>query len=131
MSESDEGQRLIDVYYAQSPEIAQLMITNTNLLQQGVATMESWQPALRSITFGAGNNATISAEQVEAMNGFLDALAAAGSSELQQVITTERAAIQLDTLVGQTMNEATRRTIGVDPAQLDLGYQVYLPFVQR
>jgi hypothetical protein len=131
MSESDEGQRLIDVYYAQSPEIAQLMIADTNLLQQGVATMESWQPALRSITFGAGNTATISAEQVEAMNGFLDALAAAGSSELQQVIAAERATIQLDTLVGQTMNEATRRTIGVDPAQLDLGYHVYLPVVQR
>jgi hypothetical protein len=65
------------------------------------------------------------------MNDFLDALEAAGSSELQQVIAAERATIQLDTLVGQTMNEATRRTIGVDPAQLDLGYQVYLPVAPR
>lgn len=131
MSQSDEGQRLIDVYYAQSPEIAQLMITNTNLLQQGVATMEIWQPSLRSLTTGAGGYVTITAEQVEAMNDFLDALEAAGSSELEQVIATERASIQLDTLVGQTINEATRTTIGVDPAQLDLGYQVYLPVVRQ
>jgi hypothetical protein len=65
------------------------------------------------------------------MNDFLDALEAAGSSELQQVIAAERATIQLDTLVGQTMNEATRTIIDVDPAQLDLGYQVYLPVAPR
>jgi hypothetical protein len=29
------------------------------------------------------------------------------------------------------MNEATRTIIDVDPAQLDLGYQVYLPVAPR
>jgi hypothetical protein len=84
---------------------------------------------LVQLTSGTGDRAVISDEHVQVTNVFLDNLVAAGSSELQQMLSQERATIQLDNLVGQTMNEATRNVIDVDPAELDLGEPVFLPYV--
>jgi predicted outer membrane repeat protein len=131
MRESAEGRRLIDVYYENSDEIARLMLADLDLMMQGVEALRAWQPELRALTSGTGDRAVISEEQVQATNAFLDALSAAGSPELQQMLSQERATIQFESLVGQTMNEATQNVIDVDPAELDLGEPVFLPFVTR
>lgn len=131
LRESAEGRRLVDVYYANGAEISGLMFANPGLMMQGIETLITWQPEVRALTSGSGDRALISEEHVQVTNAFLDNLAAAGSPELQQTLSQERATIQLDSLIGQTMNEATQNVIDVDPAELDLGEPVFLPYVTR
>lgn len=131
MSQSAEGQRQTDLYYTHSLEILRLMLADADLLAQGIDTLRTWQPALRALVNGSGDQVTITTADVQTMTEFLDALVTVGNPELQQAITTERTSLQLGSFVGQTINQATITSIGVDPTELDLGQRVYLPLVVR
>jgi hypothetical protein len=107
------------MYYTSNPEILFTVMLNESLRAQAVATVEMWQDNLRSLVYGDGS-AIISPAQVEAISSFLSNLSAAGSPELQQLISDELARLgPLTSFVGLTMREAKELVAGPS--------QVYLP----
>jgi len=106
LSETSAGQHYIDVYYAHSAEIANLMLADPELDDVGFATLDLFVPGLEALLDGQGDTVTITAEQVKQAEAFLDALSAAGSPELRQAIAEERARRPLEQTVGMTFDEA-------------------------
>jgi hypothetical protein len=103
--------------------VFQLLFTGGALRGEALTLLTLWQPNLQALVNGNGASATITARQAQALDSFLDTLAAAGSPALQQMIATERAALPpLPTFVGMTMEEAR----GVV-----LGYGLFLPVTMR
>lgn len=106
LSQTEAGQRYIDMYYTHSAEIADLLLADPALYDEGMATLELFVPGLQALVDGQGETVTVTAEQVQRAEAFLDALAAVGSPTLQQAIATERARRPLAQLVGMTMDQA-------------------------
>jgi hypothetical protein len=96
---------------------------NSRHVALAVTTLQLWRPNLQALVAGEGDNVTITAEQVAAVDAFLTDLMAVAGPELQQVITAERARLgPPEKYVGMTMSEARG---------LIVGYGVRLPFVSR
>ncbi|MCD6344422.1 MAG: hypothetical protein J7M17_02285, partial [Anaerolineae bacterium] len=92
--------------YTHSAEIANLMLADSELYDQGIATLELFIPGLEALLDGQGDTVIITADQVEQTEAFLDALSAAGSPVLQQAIAGERARRPLAPLAGMTFAQA-------------------------
>ena len=118
------GKRYIDMYYHTTPEIVRiLMLNQTNLGDEAVSVVELWQNNLYSLVDSDGS-AIITQAQVDAVKTFLTNLAAAGSTELQQLIADELARLgPLDDYTGLTVKEAKSKAIG-DP-------MIYLPLLMK
>ncbi len=106
LSQTEAGQYYIDVYYMHSTEITDLILADPALYDEGMATLELFVPGLQALVDGQGEAVTITAEQVQRAEAFLDALAAVGSPALRQAIATERTRRPLAQLVGMTMDQA-------------------------
>jgi hypothetical protein len=106
LDETSAGQHYIDVYYTHSAEIAGLMLTDPELDDMGLATLDLFVAGLEALLDGHGDTVTITADQVTQAQAFLDALSAAGSPALQQAIAEERARRPLVQMVGMTFDEA-------------------------
>lgn len=113
LAETPEGRRLIELFYQHDPEILSLLLAGPALWEEGEATLLLWEPNLQALLDGQGQNAVITAEQVQAMQSFLDHLSAASSPGLQQVIAEEQARLgALEDFVGLTMDEARDAVVG-------------------
>jgi len=106
LSQTPEGQRLTLLYYAHSAEIATLMLSDEVFDTQGLDTLNLFVPGLQALVDGNGNTVTITAEQVNAAQAFLDELSSIGSPELQQAIQAERERYHLESMIGLTMDQA-------------------------
>lgn len=107
------GRRYVDYYYDSYPEILRILLVDQPALgAQAVDTTVLFQPLLRDLLEGAGT-LPVSQTQADALDAFLDALALAASTELQQLLATERGLIgPLDDLVGLSGAEAATRILG-------------------
>lgn len=82
-----------------------------------------WEPNLWAIVRGKGDSAVITAEQVAAVDNFLESLSDVASPALQQTIAAERDRLPPpEDFVGMTMEEARGMVVG---------YDVYLPAVRQ
>ncbi len=117
-----DGRRYIDLYYTHNPEILGLLVNDLNLWDEGVATLETWQPNLQALVHGQGNAVTITAGQVKSITTFLDHVSASSSITLQQVISDELAARPLQGLIGLTVEQARAQWVG---------YGLFLPLIRR
>jgi hypothetical protein len=117
------GQRYVDMYYTNTPEILASVMLNEALRTEAVAVVEQWQPNLRNLIESDGS-ALITQAQVDAVESFLMNLSAVASPALQQLIADELQRLgPLDEYVGLTMKQARTQAIG-DPT-------LYLPLVGR
>jgi hypothetical protein len=116
-----DGRHYIDLFYTHNPEIQSLLDANPSLEAEALATLKLWQPNLWALVRGEGDSATITTEQVAAVDNFLSNLAAASSVELQQVIAFERDRLPPpQDFVGMKMDEARGLTVG---------YGTFLPMI--
>ncbi|MBI2758029.1 MAG: hypothetical protein HYX49_05060 [Chloroflexi bacterium] len=106
LSKTAEGQRYIDLYYANGPEISKLLWDNRDLANEALATLNLWQSNLQALVDGQGSSVTITEEQVQAIQTFLDHLSVKGSPALQQIIANERARRPLEQAVGMKVDQA-------------------------
>lgn len=107
LSQTPEGQHYIELYYANGPEIIQLLSNDPTLKDEAIATLQLWEPNLQALVDGQGGNVTITSGQVQAVQTFLDHLYAAGSPALRQTIDDEQAAKPLERTIGLPMNQAS------------------------
>ena len=112
MSNTSVGKQLTSLYYDHSAEIAALMLSDEKLYNQGFATLDLFTPGLQALADGKGVTATITAEQVDAVQVFLDELTTRGSPKLQQAIQKERERRPLEAMIGMSMDQAWRYVNG-------------------
>ncbi len=126
MVHSPEGRRYIDLYVENSPEIATLLITDSDLREEGFTTIDMFRPGFQALLEGRGDEAVITAGQIHAVEQFLDHLSSAASPELAQIIADEKADKPLSQLMGKTMAEAQSVLLenGLPEANAGAGYQV-------
>jgi hypothetical protein len=106
------GRHLRELYYAHTDEILRLLIANWGRWDEAFDTLVRFQPHLLALVEGRGAEVVVSAEDVQAVDRFLDHLAAAASPALASVLAQERAAAQLGQLVGLNMEQARRVLVG-------------------
>ena len=118
LNTSAEGRRYITLYYAHSAEIAAIMDAHVDLAEQGMNVIDALTPNLQALLDGQGNSVTITAEQVQQTQAFLDALLPYASPTLQQTITDERARRPLEEMTDKTMSQAWNSLNGYQLAWL-------------
>jgi hypothetical protein len=139
MAQSPEGQRLIDLYVDFSPNLAEAILPDPALTAEGDAVIELFVPGLQALVEGRGGEVTITQEQVDAVEAFLDHVAAVADSDLQQAIAQERSRRPLQAMVGSTMDQAWQRVNGyslewlppldpVDPLHVEHGDIIAVAF---
>lgn len=121
MKSTVSGNRYVNMYYTTTPEIAKiLMLDQTALGAEAVTVVELWQSNLASLVDGDGS-AVITQPQVDVMKTFLNNLSAAGSADLQQLISAELTSLgPLDDYVGLTMAEAAQMILTDETIYLPL-----------
>lgn len=124
MNQTPQGQHYTALYNQFSPELIQLILAHPELFGDAYATIMAWTPNMEALVMGEGASAMITQAQVDGLDDFLTSAAALGSTELQQRIASERAALPpLDTFVGQTMSQAQVTVLGTP----GFSHQAYLP----
>jgi len=107
LERSPNGPRYARLFYDHNAEIYGLLVEDAALRDEGLATLQLWQPDLQALLDGQGDSVTISAEQVQAVDDFLANLSAAASPALQEVIAEERAKLPPpEAFTGMTLEEA-------------------------
>ncbi len=106
LSATPEGQRLTDLYYAYIPNIIQVLIENPDLSDQSMEILDLFVPSLQALIDGNGDTVTITSEQVNSLQSFLDALVENGDPELQSVILSELENHPIAGMAGMTMDQA-------------------------
>ena len=112
MAQTTEGQRLIELYYRFSPNLADAILPDPVLTEEGLAVVELFVPGLEALVEGRGSEVTITRAQVDAVETFLDRVSAVADSDLQQVIADERARRPLQAMVELTIDQAWVRVNG-------------------
>lgn len=118
---SPEGSRYIDLYAEHSPELALILLADSDLREQGFETIDLFRPGLEALLEGRGDEVAITEAQVSAVEQFLDEIAAVANPALAQVIADERAANPLAQLSGMTMAEALGDLTDNQPPDAEAG----------
>jgi hypothetical protein len=106
LHQTSVGKHYIDLYYGYGIEITGILINNSALRDEAIDTLQSWEPKLRALVDGEGDTVFISQEELNAVDHFLSGLEIAGSNDLRTAIQSEKANLNMQGLVGLTMNEA-------------------------
>jgi hypothetical protein len=121
LAKSPEGNRYIDLYTEHSPELALILLADSELREQGFETIDLFRPGFEALLRGRGVEIGIKSAQASAVEQFLDEIAAAASPELGRVIADERAAQPLGQLSGMTMSEGLSVLTDNQPPDADAG----------
>jgi hypothetical protein len=106
LSQTPQGQQYIELYSEHGPEITQLLMNDPNLADEAIAVLQLWEPKLRALLDGQGDTVVITQAEVDAIDDFLSHIESAASADLLADIQTERAALDMQERVGETMSQA-------------------------
>jgi len=109
LSRSPEGRRYVSLYETHGPEISRLLLANAELRADFGSTLQLWQETLRALVEGRGAEATISSEQISALQGVLEQIQALGSPALSAAIQAEETRLDLPSLAGGSIAQALTR----------------------
>jgi hypothetical protein len=88
-----------------APEMADIVARNPLLLWRAVNTLDDWTPAVQSLGEGTGDAYTIDAGMVDGAQALLDGVQDKAGPGLQALLQQERAALDLDSFAGLTMDQ--------------------------
>ena len=89
-----------------SPEMSDQVARHPSLLWSAVGVLDQFKPAVQALAGDDGGSYTIDRSLAEGMDGFFADLAAEAGPGLQAAIEQERAALDLPSFTGLTMEEA-------------------------
>ena len=113
MPETPEGPRYAALFEAHNDEIFDLMRSDPTLLLSGASTLGAWLPHVASIVEDTAGSSIVGQQEVDALELFLADLSLAGSTQLEQAITDELAALPpLESFVGRSAAAMQIETIG-------------------
>lgn len=114
LNTTPEGQRLSDLYYTYIPNIVQVLIAYPELSVSSFETMNLFAPSLQALLDRGGDSVIVTAEQVQGLQSFLDALIQYGDEDLQSIISSELKKPPLENMIGLTLNEAWSQINGYE-----------------
>jgi hypothetical protein len=94
---------LFDVHVEQ---IANIFMSHSSLKVDFIDSLVRWQPNLKALVNGRGDEVVISEDDVASITNYLNRLAQHASPGLQSVIEEELAATPLEGTIGMTINQA-------------------------
>ena len=109
LSRSPEGRRYVSLYETHGPEISQLLLANADLSADFGSTLQLWQETLRALVEGRGAQATISSEQISALQAVLEQIKVLGSPALSAAIQAEQTRLDIPSFAGGTIAQALTR----------------------
>ena len=109
MGQTLGGRRGIGLYYRHTVEVSSLLLADSGLLARAYEVADAWGDHVRAFVAGQGGERSITAAEVDLLAGFLDELAAAGSTELANAIARERGALDLPAFVGLDLEQGFAR----------------------
>lgn len=86
-TQTDFGNRLIDIHHQYASEAAQILLTNSRSRLLLIETLKSTAPAVVSIVEGDGN-VILTAEMLIRMEAYINSVAGKASPEMQQALLT-------------------------------------------
>jgi hypothetical protein len=103
------GRRATDLFYLHSGDIVHAMRADPALAERGVDLYLEWQPLLRDLVEGRGDQVTIPGALVDETLDVLADLEAVASPDLREAIERERESLDLVSLVGKTFDQGLER----------------------
>lgn len=114
---TERGRHYIHLFWTHSPELCEIDMANPALAEEGTAIILEFEPALRALVDGHGDDVVITESMAHRADAYLIALQELASPELREVIEAERARTPFEELIGLTFEEARILLVGlpVDP----------------
>ena len=116
---TEAGRRYIDIFWKYSPELCVLGSTYPEVMEEGKILILLFDPLLRALVDGEGDQVVITQALVERLEAYLYLLGQVGSPDLRAAIQSERAHTPLRELIGLTFEEARAKLVGspqfIDP----------------
>jgi hypothetical protein len=109
LSATPGGRELVRLYYRHSSEITSLLTSDATLRDQAFATIEAWEPQLRSLVAGFGSDVRFTQSMSDTLSALLARLKSLGSASLQADIAAQQASVQYSSWVGLSMDEARQQ----------------------
>jgi hypothetical protein len=106
MQKTPAGQYYESLFWKHSDEFVQIMSAHPEHKEELKDAVFAFAPELEALLNGDGDKVYITAEDVEGIKSELDWLASVGSPVFRDDIDRERQRLQLDDMVGMSMNEA-------------------------
>lgn len=103
---TEAGRRYIDLFWQYSPETCVLGSTYPEVMEEGKIILLQFEPPLRALVDGDGDQVVITQALVDRVEAYLDLLGQVGSADLRATIQSERARTPLRELIGLTFEEA-------------------------
>ncbi len=113
---TEAGRRYIDIFWKYSPELCVLGSTYPEVMEEGKVLILQFDPLLRALVDGEGDQVVITKELVDRLEAYLDLLGQVGSPDLRAAIQSERARTPLRELIGMTFEEARGKLVGTPHA---------------
>ena len=107
LSATTGGRRYTDLYYRFAGEILPLIVSDSSLRSLAYDAMTAWEPQLQALVDGKGGTVALTPEMSTRMTALLEALKHKGSPSLAGAIAAEQSALNLASLVGKTMDQAS------------------------
>lgn len=109
LAQSPGGKRYIALYYHHASEMRGLLAGDDSLRSLALTAMDAWGPGLEALVEGQGGGSTVTQAMADSMTALLEKLKQEGSAGLRSDIQQEQAALNLPSLVGQPMDQASRK----------------------
>ena len=109
LAQSPGGKRYIALYYRHASEIRGLLAGDDSLRSLALTAMDAWGPGLEALVEGQGAGSSVTQPMADSMTALLEKLKQEGSADLRSDIQQEQAALNLASLVGQPMDQASRK----------------------
>ena len=110
---TEAGRYYIDLFWRQNTELCSLILQHAQVKDDALPIILQFEPGLRALVDGEGENVRISDVMVERIQAYLDLLVAVGSPELGAAIQAERDRTSLDQFKGMSFEQARIMLVGL------------------
>lgn len=121
------GRHYVDLFWRHNDELTRIVMANPDLTREGRAILVEFEPGLRDLVDGRGDEVVITQAMVNRVQAYLDRLEKAGSPDLKATIEAERARTPLDGLVGMTFEQARVELVGLPETATPVATGTLLP----
>jgi hypothetical protein len=126
---TEMGRYYIDLFWQHNYELCTLIIDHAQVKDDGLSIILQFEPGLRALVDGHGEQVRLTAEMVDRVQAYLELLIELGSPELGAAIQAERARTPLEQYKGLTFEEVRVSTVGLPlgpvPTPIDWDFPRY------
>ena len=124
---TEVGRYYIDLFWRHNTELCNLILSYPAVKDDGLATILQFEPGLRALVNGEGDEVRITQAMVNRVQAYLDLLTEVGSPELQAAIQTERARTPFGDFSGMTFEQARILLVGLPHEPMPTPISTSLP----